>query len=261
MSASQGLPQSAAQTRHWRIASALGAAGAVSVLLLLPYLLAMMPQLKARIPIPMPLFALLQALQSGVVIMLLAWAGLALGWRHALDAPWLRRWLHAGSSQPRTARWGTAIALGVAAGAACVALDAGFAWLVSAGKPSTVSPYWWQGLLASFYGGIGEETLCRLFLVSMLVWIGAKLSRNTAPDAGIYWATIIIAALLFGAAHLPAAVKMGMMVTPLQIVRIVALNALVGIVCGWLFWRYGLEHAMLAHFNADLVLHVAAPLL
>jgi hypothetical protein len=34
----------------------------------------------------------------------------------------------------------------------------------------------------------------------------------------------------------------------------------VGTVTGVLFWKYGLEHAMLAHFCADLVLHVIAPL-
>ena len=35
-----------------------------------------------------------------------------------------------------------------------------------------------------------------------------------------------------------------------------SLNGLVGLVCGWLFLRRGLEHAMLAHFAGDLVLHV-----
>jgi hypothetical protein len=40
----------------------------------------------------------------------------------------------------------------------------------------------------------------------------------------------------------------------------VLLNALVGLLTGTLFWKYGLEHAMLAHLCADLVLHVAVPL-
>jgi hypothetical protein len=34
----------------------------------------------------------------------------------------------------------------------------------------------------------------------------------------------------------------------------------VGVVTGTLFWKYGLEHAILAHFCADLILHVALPL-
>jgi hypothetical protein len=39
------------------------------------------------------------------------------------------------------------------------------------------------------------------------------------------------------------------------IVRTIVLNALLGIPFGWLYWRWGLEYAMLAHFCADLVLH------
>lgn len=253
---SQGL----VQARHWRIALVLGVASAVSILLLLPYLLTIMPQISAKIRIPLALFGLLQCLQGGAVLTLLAWAGLALGWKHQLDAPWLRAMLHAGASQPPAQRWQMAAVLGIAAGTTCLLLDLGFHWLAPVAKPSTPSPTWWQGLLASFYGGIAEETLCRLFVVSLLVWIGAKFSHGTVPGAEIYWAAIILAALLFGIAHLPAAAQMGLAATPLQIARIVSLNVLVGLPCGWLFWRYGLEHAMLAHFSADIALHVAAPL-
>lgn len=39
------------------------------------------------------------------------------------------------------------------------------------------------------------------------------------------------------------------------------LNMLAGIVFGALYWKLGLEHAMVAHFCADLVLHVAIPAL
>jgi membrane protease YdiL (CAAX protease family) len=34
------------------------------------------------------------------------------------------------------------------------------------------------------------------------------------------------------------------------------LNSLAGLVFGWLYWRRGLKAAMVAHFSADLVLHV-----
>jgi membrane protease YdiL (CAAX protease family) len=36
----------------------------------------------------------------------------------------------------------------------------------------------------------------------------------------------------------------------------VLLNAVAGIPFGFLYWRKGLEHAMAAHFCADVVLHV-----
>jgi hypothetical protein len=49
--------------------------------------------------------------------------------------------------------------------------------------------------------------------------------------------------------------------SPLQGIRIVVLNMLAGTVFGALYWKLGLEHAMVAHFCADLLLHVAMPAL
>jgi membrane protease YdiL (CAAX protease family) len=40
--------------------------------------------------------------------------------------------------------------------------------------------------------------------------------------------------------------------------RTLVLNALGGLAFGWLFYRHGLEHAMAAHFSADIVVHVLA---
>ncbi len=40
--------------------------------------------------------------------------------------------------------------------------------------------------------------------------------------------------------------------------RAIVLNAVIGVVCGWLYWRDGLEAAMVAHFSGDVVLHVIA---
>ena len=46
--------------------------------------------------------------------------------------------------------------------------------------------------------------------------------------------------------------------TPALITRTIVLNSLAGIAFGWLYWRRGLEAAMLAHFSTDIVLHVIA---
>jgi hypothetical protein len=35
---------------------------------------------------------------------------------------------------------------------------------------------------------------------------------------------------------------------------------MVGVVCGVLYWRHGILAAVFAHFCADLVLHVLAPI-
>jgi len=41
----------------------------------------------------------------------------------------------------------------------------------------------------------------------------------------------------------------------------VVYNTIGGVVFGWLYWKHGLEHAMLAHFGADIIVHVVAPVL
>ena len=48
--------------------------------------------------------------------------------------------------------------------------------------------------------------------------------------------------------------------TPMVIVRAIVLNAVGGIIFGWLYWKKGLESAMISHFSADIVLHVIVPL-
>ena len=65
----------------------------------------------------------------------------------------------------------------------------------------------------------------------------------------------LLAAVLFGLGHLPT-VALLVPLTPLVIARTILLNGLIGIACGWLYWKRGLESAMISHFSADLVLHV-----
>ncbi|MEP6939705.1 MAG: CPBP family intramembrane glutamic endopeptidase [Rudaea sp.] len=242
---------------HWRVALVLGCAGGLASVLLLPYLLALIPDAARDIRLPLPLFAAAQAAQSVILVTLLAWAGLRLGFAYALDAPWLRRWLGGARAVQPQPHWAHAALLG--AGVAFFVLLVGLALpAISPPSHATALPNWWQGLFASFYGGIVEETICRLLLVSLLVWIGAHLSR-APPATGLYVAAIVLAALIFGAAHLPALAQMHAL-TPTAAVTVVSLNAIGGCVYGWLFWRRGLEHAMLAHFCSDIVLHVLAPL-
>jgi membrane protease YdiL (CAAX protease family) len=71
----------------------------------------------------------------------------------------------------------------------------------------------------------------------------------------VFWVANILAAILFGLGHLPTTAAL-VPLTSLVIARAVVLNGLLGIVWGWLYWKRGLEAAMISHFSADLVLHV-----
>lgn len=122
--------------------------------------------------------------------------------------------------------------------------------------PTTLEIDLWKRILASFYGGITEELLLRLFGMTLIAWLLWKIFERDKPQPStlIFWLAIVAAAILFGVGHLPAAANVWAL-TPIVILRTITLNALLGIPFGFLYWRWGLEYAMLSHFLADLVLH------
>lgn len=239
-----------------RIALLLGAASALAALALLPYVLALQPHGLDKLPVAPAVVIAAQSVVNGVLCFLLAWAGLKLGAPLGLGAPWLAARLYADRARPATANWLAAALLGVLGGLVVIGLVACFGQPLAGVAAHVPEPAPWQGALASLYGGIVEETQLRLFLLTLLAWLlmRARLQRPLALAIAV-----VAAALLFGAGHLPMAAKLA----PLDagiVARVIGYNALLGLAFGWLYCKRGLEHAMLAHFSADLVLHVVAPL-
>lgn len=247
-----------------RIALVLAIACALAAMAVLPYVRALMPEPFARAPVPFPVLMVLQGVQAFALFGALGLLGLRMGHRVGLGTPLLRRWLVRESAPARAPRppVASSIALGIAAGLAI----AGLAALLDPMLPPMRNPPHlppgaataFNGLLASFYGGIAEETLLRLFLVTLLVWLAARI-RRAAPAPGAYWFAIVLAAVVFGVGHLPAAAQVWDL-DALVAARTVLLNAIGGIAFGWLYWKRGLEMAIVAHFAADIVLHVLLPL-
>ncbi|MFP4561741.1 MAG: CPBP family intramembrane glutamic endopeptidase [Spirochaetia bacterium] len=123
----------------------------------------------------------------------------------------------------------------------------------------SLRPEWWRGFLASFYGGIVEEILLRLFFLNLILLILMKITRRERrrPSERQVWTAIILSTLLFAAGHLPTVAAAGEL-SDLMIVRVMVLNSAAGIVFGLIFTRRGLLPAMASHFSADIVLHVIA---
>ncbi len=122
-----------------------------------------------------------------------------------------------------------------------------------AGETATLGALLTQLLLGLLYGGIVEELMLRWGMMTLLVWIGWRLVQRgqDTPRPALVWTANILAALLFGIGHLPALAAM-VALTPLIIARTVVLNALGGVLFGWLFWRRNLETAMVAHAAAHV---------
>jgi len=247
-----------------RIAIVLGIAGAIATTLLFPYVLALKPgsMALASAAMHMPAWAVVvvQSLQSGILCFLLAWAGLKLGAPLGLGAPWLGAALY-GRAKPASSAWLQAALLGIGAALAVLSAIALFGAPIEdmARKPHASIGFALKGLLASPYGAIVEEIELRVFVMGVFAWLLSRFAGKQATP-WLMIAAIVLAALAFGAGHLPMAAQL-VPLTVGVVTRVIAYNALAGIAFGWLYWKRGLEHAMLAHFCADLALHVATPLL
>jgi len=105
------------------------------------------------------------------------------------------------------------------------------------------------------YGGVIEEVMMRLFLMSLLAFLLWKLffrRAETVPDGAIIAANVI-AALLFAAGHLPATAATFGQLTPLLLLRCLLLNGAAGLVFGRFYRRCGIQYAMLSHALLHIV--------
>jgi hypothetical protein len=104
------------------------------------------------------------------------------------------------------------------------------------------------------YGGVIEEVMLRLFLMSLIAFVLQKLfarDKKEVPPAVLITANVI-AALLFAAGHLPATV-MSIGLNPIIIFRCFLLNGGAGLLFGRLYRKYGIHYAMLGHGLAHVV--------
>jgi len=251
---------------NWRLFLSLWVASVFSVVAIVPYILTLQADLLKDLPIPLHILLPIQLVQNAVLFAFFVFVGLYLAKKVGFGAPILESLLERREAKTYIKSiLGISIASGVLVSILITGIDYLFSIFIGPpliDQPSPVSPPIWQCLLASFYGGIGEEVIMRLFLMTLLVWMFSKIKKTEEgkPSSFSIWLAIIITAIIFGAGHLPFAVTLTPL-TSLEIARIILLNSIGGIVFGWLYWRKGLESAMISHFSADVLINVVFPLL
>jgi membrane protease YdiL (CAAX protease family) len=110
----------------------------------------------------------------------------------------------------------------------------------------------WTGVLYALFGGASEEVIFHYGLLTAVAWLALRL----LPGAAAYWVAIVISSVALGLSHLGGPLLPVSAPAPM---RALVLTTMVGVVTGWLYWRRGLEAAMLCHGLISFALHVAAP--
>lgn len=231
-----------------------GMVGTAAVtILLLPTLLA-----RVQEPLPAPLWAISLAglAQSGLILALAVWGGLRLAPSVGLHAPACEAVVTGRPIGPALRLQCLSGLIGGVLGGVVMLAAFGFA-------PAAVGEL--QGRFSIpivarvVYGGVTEELLLRWGLMTALVWLAWRfLQHRRGPvRAGLVWLAIAVSALIFAAGHLPAAsFLIGALSMPV-VVFVIGVNTTFGLLFGYLYWRHGLEAAMIAHAMAHLVSFVA----
>ncbi|MCP4726909.1 MAG: CPBP family intramembrane metalloprotease [bacterium] len=141
--------------------------------------------------------------------------------------------------------------IGVTAALAVLVLN-GMMGTITASKANY--PPFWMPLLSSVSAGIKEELFFRFFLMTLLVWVGRFFGKDSdgRPAQVIYLIAVLISGVIFGWAHIDDKLSLG---APfINYLTVFVMNSILGVILGWLYWKYGLESAIFTHFLIDAIL-------
>jgi membrane protease YdiL (CAAX protease family) len=248
---------------NWKAFAVLLVAGLLGVVAVLPFAMELVGRgtfgQAAAPDVPMPLVLALALLQNGILLAVTILIGLVLSERTGLRMPLIQAWTTGKRASAARAVVQPALLAGAAVGATLVAIEA---LVFLRHQPPAMHalfaiPLWKRLLAGLLYGGITEELLMRLFLVSLVAWVCGRWWRTPGglPTSGAFWIAIVFVAVLFGLGHLPATSAITPLTTML-VLRALVLNGIAGIAFGYLYWRHGLEAAMIGHMGAHLVIQI-----
>ena len=241
-----------------RLFMLISAFSVVAIVFVVPGLVKGLLSRRNDIKAPVPMVMVGAAVQQSLFAMGLAGAGTALAHRTGLEAPWFAAVSH-----------GEGFGLGEAAAQLPAALIVG---AVSTGvflllyyrvfRPRMAAEDVARteelrnsmGLLGRLLmGGVAEEVMFRWGVMSVVAWLAVTV---VGMPAGLgMWVAIVVAGLLFGLGHLPGAMAVGVKITKLVVAMAIALNMVVALAFGWLFWQHGLLAAIVAHALLHAVWH------
>jgi membrane protease YdiL (CAAX protease family) len=151
------------------------------------------------------------------------------------------------------------LGIGVACGIVLILGDILFAPINGFGR--FVHPAFPSSIFASLGAGVGEEIAFRGFVFGLwaliLNWLFKRFNGRTVA----LWIANLIAALAFGAGHLPIVLLLTHSssiadLSPFALLEVFLLNGLIGLLAGERYMKDGLVAASGVHFWTDIVFHV-----
>lgn len=232
----------------------------IGIFAIIPYEITLMGDQSVPGDIPTSLIVIINSTFQVLYMFVLILVGLRLQNRTGLNAPLLNGIVYPKTRVHISKKWLINSIVGALIGSVIIILLDLFVFspLIGAPMDQLPSPNWWQGLLASLYGGFTEEIMLRLFGMTFIVWLLAwitKKEKDNIPNS-FYYVAIFLVAIIFGLGHLPATIQVFGDLSTIIVIRALVLNGLLGLWFGYLYWRKGLEYAMIAHMSADIFLHV-----
>jgi hypothetical protein len=252
------------KTRLFLILFLTGMIGIVSLLLIdLAALVALVPvPAGTEVPTITPLIRILSLVQPAILLAAAVLIGVALTPKVGLSAPVAealatgKRWFPALRPQLVPGFLG-----GLLGGLGIVATSAIFQPFLTQQTIERINNFLALVPLPTrmLAGGITEELLLRWGFMTLLVWVAWRVLHKGAgkPTRTDFIVAILVSAFVFALGHLPTAMMLGETSTPVILFVIVA-NSVFGIVAGYLYWKFGLESAIIAHILGHVVLALAS---
>jgi len=108
-------------------------------------------------------------------------------------------------------------------------------------------------LSSILYGGIIEEMIMRLFLLTGIVFILQLITKKRSNTNVLI--AILLSSILFGVGHLPAMALLTDL-TAIIILRTILINLIPAIGFGYLYVKKGLSYSIIAHIMTHVVLQL-----
>jgi membrane protease YdiL (CAAX protease family) len=252
------------KTRLFWILWAAGMAGVLSFLLVdLSAVIAALPTAGEPVELPPPaLLKVISLVQPAILTSLAVLIGVWLADKVRLHSPAAEALARSEAFLPKlTPQILPGVVAGLASGIAIV-----LSWVIA--KPFLTPEFVtraqeFNALIPAavriLYGGFTEELLLRWGVMTFLVWAAWRLVQKGkgAPRSIYFIAAIVLSSVIFGMGHLPIAFALSGGLTLPLVIYVITGNSIFGLVAGFLYWKQGLEAAMIAHMSAHLVLILA----